>query len=52
MLKEMLTQQGSIQLWIARQKLSSIERDDRYGGDAESAWILIVKAVWMADNRT
>jgi len=53
MLKEMLAQQGvTIRYGLPRQKLTSIERDVI---DMEvmlrSAWLLIIKAVWMADNR-
>jgi len=53
LLKELLTQQGiSIRYGLPRQKLTSIERDVI---DMEvmlrSAWLLIIKAVWMADNR-
>jgi acyl-CoA dehydrogenase len=53
LLKELLAQQGiTIRYGLPRQKLTSIERDII---DMEvmlrSAWLLIVKAVWMADNR-
>jgi acyl-CoA dehydrogenase len=53
LLKDMLAQQGiTIRYGLPRQKLSSIERDVI---DMEvmlrSAWLLIIKAVWMADNR-
>jgi acyl-CoA dehydrogenase len=53
LLKELLAQQGiTIRYGLPRQKLTSIERDVI---DMEvmlrSAWLLIVKAVWMADNR-
>jgi len=53
MLKEMLAQQGiAIRYGLPRQKLTSIERDVI---DMEimlrSAWLLTIKAVWMADNR-
>jgi acyl-CoA dehydrogenase len=53
LLKEMLAQQGvNIRYGLPRQKLTSIERDVI---DMEvllqSAWLLIIKAVWMADNR-
>jgi len=53
MLKEMLAQQGvTIRYGLPRQKLTSVERDVI---DMEvmlrSAWLLIIKAVWMADNR-
>lgn len=51
-LKEMLEQQGTkIRYGMPRQKLSSIEREVI---DMEimlrSAWLLVIKAVWMADN--
>jgi acyl-CoA dehydrogenase len=53
LLKEMLAQQGiTIRYGLPRQKLTSIERDVI---DMEvmlrSAWLLVIKAVWMADNR-
>jgi acyl-CoA dehydrogenase len=53
LLQEMLAQQGvTIRYGLPRQKLSSIERDVI---DMEvmlrSAWLLVIKAVWMADNR-
>ncbi len=53
LLKELLAQQGiGIRYGLPRQKLSSIERDII---DMEvmlrSAWLLVIKAVWMADNR-
>jgi acyl-CoA dehydrogenase len=53
LLKEMLAQQGiTIRYGLPRQKLTSIERDVI---DMEmmlrSAWLLAIKAVWMADNR-
>ena len=53
MLKEMLAQRGvTIRYGLPRQKLTSIERDVI---DMEvmlrSAWLLVIKAVWMADNR-
>jgi acyl-CoA dehydrogenase len=53
MLKQMLAQQGvTIRYGLPRQKLTSIERDVI---DMEvmlrSAWLLTIKAVWMADNR-
>ncbi len=51
--KKMLTEQGvSIRTGLPRQKLSSIERDVI---DMEimvkSAWLMVLKAVWMADNK-
>jgi len=53
LLKEMLAQQGvTIRYGLPPQKLSSVERDVI---DMEvmlrSAWLLVIKAVWMADNR-
>ncbi|OGO13209.1 MAG: acyl-CoA dehydrogenase [Chloroflexi bacterium RBG_16_47_49] len=53
LLKELLAQQGiTIRYGLPRQKLTSIERDVI---DMEvmlrSSWLLVIKAVWMADNR-
>lgn len=53
LLKEMLAQQGVIiRYGLPRQKLTSVERDVI---DMEvmlrSAWLMVIKAVWMADNR-
>jgi acyl-CoA dehydrogenase len=53
LLEELLKQQGiTIRYGLPRQKLSSIERDFI---DMEvmlhSAWLLVIRAVWMADNR-
>lgn len=53
LLKEMLAQGGvSVRYGLPRQKLTSVERDII---DMEvmlrSAWLLTIKAVWMADNR-
>lgn len=53
LLKELLTQEGiTIHYGLPRQKLTSIERDVI---DMEvmlrSAWLMVIKAVWMADNR-
>jgi len=53
LLKELLAQQGVvIRYGLPRQKLTNIEREVI---DMEimlrSAWLLIIKAVWMADNR-
>lgn len=53
LLKELLAEQGiAIRYGLPRQKLTSIERDII---DMEvmlrSAWLLVIKAVWMADNR-
>lgn len=52
LVKEMLAQQGvTIRYGLPRQKLTNIERDVV---DMEvmlrSAWLLVIKAVWMADN--
>lgn len=52
-LKEMLDKEGvTIRYGLPRQKMTSIERDVI---DMEtmlrSAWLLVLKAVWMADNR-
>jgi acyl-CoA dehydrogenase len=51
-IKELLAQQGvAIRYGLPRQKITSIEREII---DMEimlrSAWLLIIKAVWMADN--
>jgi acyl-CoA dehydrogenase len=53
LLQELLSQQGiTIRYGLPRQKLSHIEREVI---DMEvmlrSAWLLVIKAVWMADNR-
>jgi acyl-CoA dehydrogenase len=53
LVKEELQKQGvTIRYGLPRQKLTSIERDVI---DMEimlrSAWLLVLKAVWMADNR-
>jgi acyl-CoA dehydrogenase len=53
LLKQMLSDNGiTIRYGLPRQKLSSIEKDVI---DMEimlrSAWLLVLKAVWMADNR-
>lgn len=52
LLKSMLSQQGiEIRYGVPRQKLSNIEREVI---DMEimlrSAWLMVIKAVWMADN--
>lgn len=52
-LKEKLAEQGvQIRYGLPRQKLTSIERDVV---DMEimlkSAWLMVIKAVWMADNK-
>jgi acyl-CoA dehydrogenase len=53
LLKELLAQQGvNIRYGLPRQKLSSVERDViDMEIMLESAWLLTIKAVWMADNR-
>ena len=53
LLKEMLMQEGVvIRYGLPRQKLTSIERDViEMEMMLESAWLLVIKAVWMADNR-
>ncbi|MDD2696068.1 MAG: acyl-CoA dehydrogenase family protein [Anaerolineales bacterium] len=53
LLKETLTQQGVvIRYGLPRQKLTNVEREVI---DMEvmlrSAWLLVIKAVWMADNK-
>ncbi len=53
LLKELLAQQGvTIRYGLPRQKLTNVEREVI---DMEvmlrSAWLLVIKAVWMADNR-
>ncbi len=53
LLKELLEQQGIIiRYGLPRQKMTNIEREVI---DMEimlqSAWLLVIKAVWMADNR-
>ncbi len=53
LLKELLTQQGvTIRYGLPRSRLTNIEREII---DMEvmlrSAWLLVLKAVWMADNR-
>lgn len=53
LLKELLAQQGiNIRYGLPRQKLTNIEREVI---DMEvmlrSAWLLVIKAVWMADNK-
>lgn len=53
LLKELLAQQGvAIRYGLPRQKLTSVERDViEMDIMLESAWLLVIKAVWMADNR-
>lgn len=53
LLKELLDQQGvKIRYGLPRQKLSAIEREViDMDIMLESAWLMIIKAVWMADNR-
>lgn len=53
LLKEMLAQQNVIiRYGLPRQKLTSVERDViDMEIMLESAWLMVIKAVWMADNR-
>jgi len=53
LLKELLSQQGvKIRYGLPRQKLSGVEREViDMDIMLESAWLMIIKAVWMADNR-
>jgi len=53
LLKEMLAQQGvTVRYGLPRQKLSNVEREViDMEVMLESAWLLVIKAVWMADNR-
>jgi acyl-CoA dehydrogenase len=53
MLKEMLVQQGvQIRYGLPRQKMTAIERDMMdMEAQLRSAWLLTLKAVWMADNK-
>lgn len=53
LLRELLSQQGvTIRYGLPRQKLTSVERDFiDMEVMLESAWLLVIKAVWMADNR-
>ncbi len=53
MLKELLTTQGvEIRYGLPRQKMTAIERDIvDIEAQLTSAWLLTLKAVWMADNR-
>ncbi len=53
LLKELLEQQGVvIRYGLPRQKLSNIEREViDMEVQLRSAWLLVLKAVWMADNR-
>jgi len=52
LLKELLEQQGvTIRYGLPRQKLSSVEREViDMEVMLESAWLLVIKAVWLADN--
>lgn len=51
--KKMLAERGvSIRYGLPRQKLSSIERDViEMEIMVKSAWLMVLKAVWMADNK-
>ncbi len=53
MLKELLAAEGvEIRYGLPRQKLTAIERDViDMEAQLRSAWLITVKAVWMADNR-
>ncbi len=53
LLKELLAQQGvTIRYGLPRQKLTNVEREViDMEVMLESAWLLVIKAVWMADNR-
>jgi acyl-CoA dehydrogenase len=53
LLKELLSQQGiAVRYGLPRQKLTSLERDIiDMDVMLRSAWLLVIKAVWMADNR-
>ncbi len=53
LLKEMLAQQGIvIRYGLPRQKLTNVEREViDMEVQLRSAWLLVIKAVWMADNR-
>jgi acyl-CoA dehydrogenase len=53
LVKELLEQQGvNIRYGLPRQKLSNVEREViDMEVMLESAWLLVIKAVWMADNK-
>lgn len=53
MLKDLLAAQGvEIRFGLPRQKLTAIERDViDMEAQLRSAWLITLKAVWMADNR-
>ena len=53
LLKELLEKEGvTIRYGLPRQKLSNIEREViDMEAMLRSAWLLIIKAVWMADNK-
>jgi acyl-CoA dehydrogenase len=53
LLTDMLKQQGlTIRYGLPRQKLTNVEREViDMEVQLRSAWLLVVKAVWMADNR-
>ena len=53
LLRELLSQQGvTIRYGLPRQKMTSVERDFiDMEVMLESAWLLVIKAVWLADNR-
>ncbi len=53
LLKEELAKQGvTIRYGLPRQKLTAVERDFiEMETQLRAAWLLVLKAVWMADNR-
>jgi acyl-CoA dehydrogenase len=53
LVKELLAQQDvTVRYGLPRQKLTSVERDViDMEVMLESAWLLVIKAVWMADNK-
>jgi acyl-CoA dehydrogenase len=53
MLKQMLAEQGiEIRYGLPRQKMTAIERDViDMESMLRSSWLLVLKSVWMADNR-
>jgi len=53
LLKEMVAKQGiTIRYGLPRQKLTNLEREIiDMEVQLRSAWLLVIKAVWMADNR-
>lgn len=53
MLKELLAKQGvTIRYGLPRQKMTTVEREViDMEAMLRSAWLLVIKSVWMADNR-